>query len=77
LLEKEEEEEEECIGIVEGIVPIEEKTVTQEAMSTTNLHNDSNNASVADRVKKILQGHAVYVEAQDCKDLVEKCVNTR
>ena len=77
LLEKEEEEEEECIGIVEGIVPIEEKTVTQEAMSTTNLHNDSNNASVADRVKKVLQGHAVYVEAQDCKDLVEKCVNTR
>ena len=61
-------EEEECVGIVEGIVPIIDNRVSLE---TTN----SSNTTATERAKKILQGCAVFVEADDCRELVTKCVS--
>lgn len=59
---------EECVGIVEGIVPIIDNRVSLE---TTN----SSNTTATERAKKILQGCAVFVEADDCRELVTKCVS--
>ena len=61
-------EEEECVGIVEGIVPIIDNRVSLE---TTN----SSYTTATERAKKILQGCAVFVEADDCRELVTKCVS--
>lgn len=66
------EEEEECVGIVEGIVPLIDNKVSLE---TTNTTNSSNTTTATERAKKILQGCAVFVEADDCRELVKKCVS--
>jgi len=60
----------ECVGVVEGIVPIANNTTSKSEVNITDNRGIINPTNGIDQAKKLLAGCAVFVEANEIRELL-------